>query len=89
MIIQEAIVVGAFSVPMWMFFKEVVKSLRVSERQQDVLTAFLSGAGFHLIAEYTGMNAWYVRRKMKPRSNGVCSAADRRRGVCALAVSKA
>ena len=88
MIIQEAIVVGAFSVPMWMFSKEVVKSLRVSERQQDILTAFLSGAGFHLIAEYTGMNAWYVRRKMKPRSNGVCSAADRRNGVCALAVSK-
>jgi len=88
MIIQEAIVVGAFSVPMWMFSKEVVKSLRVSEGQ-DILTAFLSGAGFHLIAEYTGMNAWYVRRKMKPRSNGVCSAADRRRGVCALAVSKA
>jgi len=89
MIIQEAIVVGAFSVPMWLFSKEVVKSLRVSEKQQDILAAFLSGAGFHLIAEWTGVNAWYVRRKMKPRSNGVCSAADRRNGVCALAVSKA
>ena len=98
MLAKEAVSVGALSVPIWFFSKTLVRSLGIAENQREVLTAFVSGVAFHLLAEYSGANAWYVenghaahREKECHRENQskdvVCSADDRRRGLCGVAVS--
>jgi hypothetical protein len=101
---EEAIIVGALNVPLWFLCREVAKNLKVPESKVDFAATFLSGVAFHLLAERTGMNAWYVKHghaAMKDRAfiksyvDGkgknalVCSSRDQRDGICSLALEQA
>ena len=103
-LVEEAIVVGALNVPLWFLCREVAKNFKVPESKVNVAASFLSGLAFHLLAERTGINAWYLKhghaamkeqQRLKHYLNHkedgrmVCSAADQRAGVCALSTKKA
>jgi hypothetical protein len=54
LVLFEALVVGAVLIAFFMGISKFVKS--------PVLAVFLSGAVFHLVCEYTGLNAWYAKK---------------------------
>lgn len=98
MIGKEAVIVGILNVPIWLISQHIVDSLKIPEKQRGVLTAVLSGMSFHLLAEYSGMNAWYIENghaaldqkekyREKKRKDVVCSDSDRRAGLCSLSLS--
>lgn len=57
--VQEAVVVGAALLPIYSVVHEVVEELDLG-RSTDLSAVFLSGVAFHLIAEATGLNEWYI-----------------------------
>ena len=54
--------VGAGLLPLYFFTHKVVSAVlpRMSDEAQDYLSVFISGATFHLVAENTGINDWYL-----------------------------
>jgi len=61
-LLTEAFVVGAGLLPLYFFTHTMVSALlpRMGDDAQDYLSLFISGATFHLIAENTGINDWYL-----------------------------
>jgi hypothetical protein len=60
----EAVFVGALLVVVYIAVDFVFKTLNYTDIQPFVLL-FLSGAFFHIVCEYTGINIWYVREYNK------------------------
>lgn len=65
-VLIEAIIVGVFLI----LFNEGVSFLFGKFKMTEIkyfkyLTLFLSGALFHLVFEYTGINKWYVENYFK------------------------
>ena len=90
--VQEAVVVGAALLPIYSVVHEVVDARK---KNRELLAVFLSGVVFHLVAEATGLNEWYIHhgaatdkwlsgKKNKKNVATGCSGLDGR--VCPLAV---
>lgn len=60
----EAIFVGALLIVVYASVEFTLNLLNYKNTHPFVLL-FLSGALFHLICEYTGINVWYVREYNK------------------------
>ncbi len=58
-LIIEASAVGLGLVVLWYVFNML--SEKVSKKENIIISLFVVGASFHLIAEFTGMNQWYCR----------------------------
>jgi hypothetical protein len=58
-LLTEAVSVGALMVP-WFFLVSGATSALGFRDNKDVIDLFLSGATFHLAAEFSGVNAWYL-----------------------------
>ena len=60
---QEALVVGASSVPFFLAADLLVDqmNLRLSPRTKTIASSFLAGVLFHISAEYAGLNEWYAK----------------------------
>ena len=58
-LIIEASAVGLGLVLLWYLFNML--SEKVSKKDNLIISLFIVGASFHLIAEFTGMNKWYCR----------------------------
>ena len=56
----EAAAVGALLVPAVMLVSGIVELLPLPERFKPAASIFLAGAGFHLAAEASGLNDWYL-----------------------------
>ena len=57
---QEAGAVGLLLVPVYATVKDALLPMRFqSERNKDYLTVFVSGLLFHILAEATGVNAYW------------------------------
>ena len=56
-LIIEASAVGLGLVVLWYLFSML--SEKVSKKDNLIISLFIVGASFHLIAEFTGMNQWY------------------------------
>ena len=83
-LVSEAAATGVMLVPVF----------RLSQRlapNNPLLQIFLAGAAFHLVAEATGINAWYVQHGAASRHDWSCfygqvktSAPDRSSKQCQL-----
>ncbi len=58
-LIIEASAVGLGLVVLWYLFSML--SEKVSNKDNLIISLFIVGASFHLIAEFTGMNKWYCK----------------------------
>jgi hypothetical protein len=61
-LLTEAFLLGAGLLPIYIMTHKIVGLMlpRMSDETQDYLSIFLSGATFHLVAEGTGINDWYL-----------------------------
>mgnify|MGYP001307643570 CR=1 FL=1 len=41
---------------------ELLSTGKISSNQKMIKGTFVAGAAFHFIAEWSGLNAWYVRQ---------------------------
>lgn len=57
---QEAITVGALLVPMWFLVSKTTAALKLTSESKPLIDIALSGFLFHLTAEETGVNEWYL-----------------------------
>jgi len=58
---KEAIGVGALLVPVYAVVRKgVVDFTWKNESTRDYVAVFLSGAVFHILAEASGLNEWYL-----------------------------
>jgi hypothetical protein len=57
---MEAVAVGVGLIPVYLITEKVVKQFKASEFTTKIWTLFLSGMYFHLLAEGTGVNKWYL-----------------------------
>ena len=61
MLVQEAVIVGALLVPLYSVVRDLTVDLDIeNERTKELLAVFTSGALFHLLAEATGVNDYYL-----------------------------
>jgi hypothetical protein len=58
---QEAAVVGLTMLPMWVLVSRATDFFGIRPVWKSALDVALAGAAFHLIAEESGVNAWYVQ----------------------------
>ena len=66
-LIVEAVLVGFGLVVLWYLFNFINK--KFSNKDNIIISLFVVGAIFHLIAEFSGVNKWYC-------SNGIaCSVS--------------
>lgn len=56
----EAVTVGATFVPWSYMVSGFVRKVPALARYDPWISVFISGAGYHLIAEATGLNKWYL-----------------------------
>lgn len=56
----EAISVGALLIPIIFLVSKLVKMTPIQARFRPGVTIFLAGAFFHLFAEFSGINKWYL-----------------------------
>jgi hypothetical protein len=64
-VLFESIFVGALLVVLYTLVEYITKNLLKFTNIPSFVLLFLSGALFHLICEYTGINVWYVREYNK------------------------
>jgi hypothetical protein len=90
---KEATEVGALLVPVYAVVREALDGMKFkNERNKDYISVFISGALFHIVAEATGVNEWYLthsRANTKFLSRKHNAEPRRRRstaGVCSLAL---
>lgn len=57
---SEALVVGAALVPVWFAVSKATEAARFEFAAKSALDVFVAGFLFHLIAEETGVNDWYL-----------------------------
>jgi hypothetical protein len=57
---KEAVAVGALMVPWFYIVANATTALGVRENKETI-DLFVSGATFHLVAEYVGANRWYLK----------------------------
>ena len=65
-LIIEAVAVGFGLVVLWYLLTQL--SEKVSNKKNIVVSLFIAGALFHLIAEFLGLNKWYCK------NGNACSA---------------
>ena len=56
----EALVVGAALVPVWLAISMATTAMRLDFAGKPALDVFVSGFLFHLVAEETGVNTWFL-----------------------------
>jgi len=90
---KEAVGVGALLVPVYAVVrKSVVNLVWKDEASREYVAVFLSGALFHVLAEASGLNEWYLTNGRANqvylwRKNNVVSAPCRcATGLCPLAI---
>lgn len=90
---EEAIGVGALLVPVYALVrKSVIDYTWRDESTREYAAVFLSGALFHVLAEASGLNEWYItngranRKWIWTNNNGPRLARPCASGVCSLAV---
>ena len=67
-LIDEAVMVGFLSIPPWLVASAIVDNAsRPGSGDQTLIKIFLAGALFHIGAEYTGFNDWYVDNGLAKR----------------------
>jgi hypothetical protein len=90
---KEATEVGVLLVPVYAIVREALNGLRFkNERNKEYISVFIGGALFHILAEATGVNEWYLtnsranKQSIERRLNGerVPHSSDGR--VCSLAL---
>lgn len=61
-LLTEAFIVGAGLLPVYFLTHKIITAVlpRLSDEAQDYVSIFISGATFHLVAEGTGINDWYL-----------------------------
>jgi hypothetical protein len=64
-VLFESIFVGALLVVLYTLVEYIAKNILNVTNIPSFALLFLSGALFHLICEYTGINVWYVREYNK------------------------
>ena len=57
---KEAAFVGIALVPMWILVSKFTTAMQLSSPNKAALDIMLAGAMFHLTAEETGLNAYYL-----------------------------
>jgi hypothetical protein len=56
----EAAVVGIGLVPMWWLVTKATTAMRITGDSKGFIDVALAGALFHLAAEESGLNTWYL-----------------------------
>ena len=57
----EAITVGAAFLPWSYLISGFVAKSSIAPQYKGYASIFIAGAGFHLVAELSGLNAWYLK----------------------------
>jgi hypothetical protein len=91
---KEATEVGALLVPVYAVVREALKGLRFKDEvNKEYLSVFVAGALFHVVAEATGVNEWYLthgranRKWLSTTYNADKPSSSRCDGrVCPLAI---
>jgi hypothetical protein len=91
---HEAVTIGAVLTPVYAVVRELVEELNFeNERSKDYISVFVAGALFHILAEATGVNEYYIkhshvaRKWMSKKSKDVDTHPDCPDGrLCAMAV---
>lgn len=56
----EAVSVGAAFLPLQYVVSGIISKTAIASRYQPWVAMFVAGAGFHLVAEFAGLNRWYL-----------------------------
>lgn len=64
LVLFEAVVVGVGLILIYEIVKRVVTQIGMKE-PSNLVILFVSGAVFHLVCEYTGVNQWYSEKYCK------------------------
>ena len=78
----EAVSVGLVLVPAWWAVSKLTAALRVSGSWKPAIDVAISGFLFHMAAEESGMNEWYLfhsyaaQKAQNPKRNHVWSRYD-------------
>ena len=90
---EEALGVGALLVPVYAVVrKSIVDYTWKNEATREYAAVFLSGALFHVLAEASGLNEWYIsngraqKKWMLRKNNGEPDRSPCSSGLCSLAV---
>ena len=57
---QEATSVGLLLVPVWFLTSKATEAVKIGGKTKPYVDIALAGFLFHLVAEESGMNAWYL-----------------------------
>lgn len=68
-LLNEALVVGIMSIPPYYVASGLIDKLSEpgSELRSPIFKIFMAGSLFHIIAEYSGFNEWYVENGLASR----------------------
>jgi len=80
---REALAVGVAVIPLWWLVRKatMTMSLGLTNESKEILDVALSAALLHLVAEETGVNAWYLTnsfaaQKAFSKLDGVVVSSD-------------